>query len=67
VRQVSGVDVGLGEGVRVRVGEGVNVDVKGIRVGVGAGWFDGEQAVMYARSVKSVTIHFARRIASLIA
>ena len=62
VMQVSGVDVGTGDGVMVCVG--VGVDRNGVRVGVG--WFDGEQAVMNARSVKSVIIRFVHRIASLI-
>ena len=60
--QVSGVEVGTGDGVMVCVG--VGVDGMGVRVGVG--WFDGEQAVMNARSVKSVMIRFVHRMASLI-
>ena len=63
VTHADGVEVGTGEGVRVRAGVGVD----GIGVRVGIGWFDGEQAVMIASSVKSIVIRFVRRIAALIA
>ena len=63
VAHVSGVEVKMGEGVNVCVG----VDVGGSGVCVGVGWFDGEQAVIIARSVKSIVIRFVRRIAALIA
>jgi len=55
VRHASGVEVGIGEGVRV--GSGGSVDEIRVWVG-GVNWSGGEQAVMNARSVKSVVIHF---------
>ena len=67
MRQVNGVGVtGTGEGVRV-IGAGICVGGTGVRVGEEGGWIDGEQAVIIARSVKSVMIRFVHRIASLIA
>lgn len=57
VRQASGVEVGVsvgGEGVNVNVGSGSGVG--GIRVGVGKGWLDGEQATSPARSVSRIVV-----------
>ncbi len=48
--QVNGVDVATG--VFVSVAAGMDVDVGGRIVGVGMGWFDGEQAESPKRSEK---------------
>ena len=44
---MSGVDVGIAEGVRVAWG--VCEAIGGMGVGIGAGWSNGEQAVIPAR------------------
>ena len=56
VRQASGVivNVGTGEGISV----GIGVGVSGIGVDIGRGGFDGEQAVIVARSASNVEIAF---------
>jgi len=56
VRQASGVivNVGTGEGSSV----GVSVEVTEIGVDIGAGGFDGEQAVNMVSSASSVEITF---------
>ena len=67
VRQAGSVDVTSGVNDGVLVGVEVGVEVGGTGVHVGAGGFDGVQAVTMMRSIKSVAIHFVRRIAALIA
>ena len=56
VRQASGVivKVGTGEGISV----GIGIGVSGIGVEVGRGGFDGEQAVIVAKSASSIEIAF---------
>ena len=56
MRHARGVDVGTGEGVGV--GWAVREAVGGTGLDVGVDWIDGEQAVIPARSVSSISIRF---------